>query len=116
MAKGKAKAEIQKNMDRTITFAKTHAASVLRRKEKLMKDWKKEDDETEKTAGGKVPETKEEHMDAREQRKGFWMDWRQMKAVAATSWNGLGITVLVYEWTAGEWKLRGRIKIGRAHV
>ena len=75
-----------------------------------MKDWKKEDDETEKTAGGKVPETKDECMDAVEKRKGFWMDWRQMKAVAATSWNGLGITVLVYEWTAGEWKLRGRIK------
>ncbi len=89
-------------MDRTITFAKTHATIVLRSKEELMKDWKKEDDETEKTAGGKVPETKDEYMDAVEKRKGFWMDWRQMKAVAATSWNGLGITVLVYEWTAGE--------------
>ena len=33
-----------------------------------------------------------------------------MKAVAATSWNGLGATVLVYEWAAGESKLRGRLK------
>ena len=74
-----------------------------------MKDWKKEDDETEKTAGGKIPETKDEYIDAVEKRKGFWMDWRQMKAVAATSWNGLGVTVIVYEWTAGEWKLRGRL-------
>ncbi len=32
-----------------------------------------------------------------------------MKAVAATSWNGLGATVIVYEWTAEEWKLRGRL-------
>ena len=58
-------------MDRTVTFAKTHTASVLRRKEELMKDWKKEDDETEKTAGGKVPETKEEYMDAVDSEKAF---------------------------------------------
>ena len=41
LAKGKAKADIQKNLDRTVTFAKTHVASLLRRTEELMKDWKK---------------------------------------------------------------------------
>ena len=37
------------------------------------------------------------------------MDWRQMKEVVATSWSGLGATVLAFEWMAGEWKLRGRL-------
>ena len=38
LAKGKAKAEIQKNMDRTAAFAKMYAASVLGRKEELVND------------------------------------------------------------------------------
>ena len=35
----------------------------------IMKDWTKEDDETEKTAGGKIPETKEEYIEAVEKGK-----------------------------------------------
>ena len=33
-------------------------------KEEFMKDWKKEDDEMDKTAEGKIPETKEEYIEA----------------------------------------------------
>jgi hypothetical protein len=59
---------------------------------------------------GTVPTTKEEYVDAIEKRKGFWMDWRQMKAVAAGNWNGMGVTIIIFEWTAGEWKKRATIK------